>query len=421
MYCERCGTQLNENQKFCGVCGEKTIKDAPSAIIKNEGNITGNQIDESAEKMDSVGESRPQLCRDDTFNSEALVASPVIESQEPSKDTRPSNLRGSKIKHKAVFIVVGCLLIFSLLAFLLFHNWTTDEERIKCAEAAILSEDYETALLYIDEMKSSSEAEILEAYINFHKATVAFSEKCSQIGIESEDNDLLTAEYENLLTVINRFEENYTPDRLHEGLKNYFYMYDSASDYVESTYGPEGYQYWTLNDLINDMQYYYLNLIERRNSYYDKDDTFSLGVQAERTDESLKAYGNFKDFDFKIIDPSVIRYCIDNLEGENGEYFVNHSIFSEVNGSSIVTDMYKFRLDLEQDYIESKLEKWDLDDQLYMTVITETDYPFESFYGDCYVRISSMADTYANTREKLEALRLEVFCGLVGINVVPYC
>ncbi|MBR3816022.1 MAG: zinc ribbon domain-containing protein [Clostridia bacterium] len=417
MYCENCGTQLNENQKFCGVCGEKIIKDAPSAIEKNDENITENQIDEPSEKTESVGESRPQFCRENTFNSESSLVSPVIEPQEDLKDTSSR----SKVKHKAILVAVGCLLVFSLFAFVVFHDWTSDEERIKCAEAAILSEDYETALLYIDEMKSSSEAEILEAYISFHKATVAFSEKCSQIGIESEDNDLLTAEYENLLTVINRFEENYTSDRLREELKNYFYMYAAASDYVESTYGPEGYQYWSLNDLINDMQGYYLNLIERRNSYYDKDDTFSLGVQAERTDESLKAYGNFKDFDFKIIDPPVIRYCKDNLESENGEYFVNHSIFSELNGSSALTDMYKFRLDLEQDYIETKLEKWELDDKLYMTAVTETDYPFESFYGDCYVRISSMADTYANTREKLEALRLEVFCGLVGIDVVPYC
>lgn len=99
MICKKCGAQLNENDKFCGVCGTRTDTAAPA---ENAENLTaGAQIPDSdverafapeakeAEKEElTPEESAPEKAPDETQIPEAIPEAPVPEAESSASNSR---------------------------------------------------------------------------------------------------------------------------------------------------------------------------------------------------------------------------------------------------------------------------------------------------------------------------------------------
>lgn len=319
MYCEKCGTEISESQKFCPVCGAKN-QEYSNAVLE-------------------------------TVISKANEIAPA------TNDNIATNMFKKPIR-RLMLMVVGIVAVILCLAIGMgiFFHFNSDEYKIEKATELVLLQSYTEATNKLSSVYTP-QAEVIENYINVLQARDEFLNSFQAAA-------LMTSEHQDIIDKANLFK-----DKLYEfkgkesvyllpsSLKQQYDYYICFCEKIDKAC----YNYTDFSKSIYSMymevQDVFLNPTTRNRS-----DSFTLLTMQNHIETSKTAIGTINEW-------------LNNLE----DFSNSANKFSGLNDDNCPPELRCFydstknlinacnqKIDSEQGKLDKDLKEFDLNDKVYL-------------------------------------------------------
>ncbi|MBE6719710.1 MAG: zinc ribbon domain-containing protein [Ruminococcaceae bacterium] len=341
MFCKNCGTQVNDNEKFCGFCGAELLKN----------NEAVSNIDKPKFEYITVNNGEQD-------NSQNISANVIQKSNGVDKKT---------------LIIIGAVLTFVatiVLAKSMYLHFNSTEYKIEKAASMIIIGNYDEGLDLISNIYEP-QAESIRKYVELLKMKDDFISTCRNY---LEDSNMATTDsncyekYSEFLTLFYEFNDNENIYLLPKKLRNDF-------DYISDSLNNMHY------DLIDYAKIYNVQSVFMNEISANSGSKFTLQEMQDRINETKTA--------------------IDSIEEDKKNFLVNLADIKKARALEF-DEMAAFTYELDvlltsansevqscQSYIEDELNlhsDWSMDSKLYRT---NPDSTYRSTIGGDFLNIAS--------------------------------
>lgn len=143
MICKKCGSDIADTSKFCGVCGQKVEEVFPtnlnndetidSKVEENPSVVTPFESEPVVQEVNPVVEGQPEVLNnnvDPTNSVEQTTIIPPVSPEQPEKESKKKN-------YTWMFVVGGVLLGVIAIALVLFAYSKNSNSSVKVLEKAL--------------------------------------------------------------------------------------------------------------------------------------------------------------------------------------------------------------------------------------------------------------------------------------------